>query len=140
MNILDKLQKVQALIDRASSDGERQAAELAKQRLHERLHEDKNERLIEYRVTSHSKWEKKLFTAVCKKNGFNPYRYARQKYTTTMVRVNKPVMEDILWPQYAKYTELLREMVDTIALDLIEKIYTGEQEETIIAGEIACAN
>lgn len=140
MNLLDKLQKIQALIDRASSDGERQAAELAKQRLHDRLHEDKNARPKEYRVSSHSKWEKKLFTAVCKKNGFHPYRYARQKYTTTMVRVSKSVMDDVLWPQYTKYTDLLREMVDTIALDLIDKIYADDTEETIIAGEISCAN
>jgi len=134
------LQKIQSLIDRTSSEGERQAAELAKKRLHDRLYEDTNARLIEYRVTSHSKWEKKLFTAVCKKNGFNPYRYVRQKYTTTMVRVSKPVMDDILWPQYKKYTDLLREMVDTIALDLIDKIYADDKEETIIAGEISCAS
>ena len=140
MDLLDKLHKIQSLIDRASSEGERQAAELAKKRLHDRLHEDTNARLIEYRVTSHSKWEKKLFTAVCKKNGFNPYRYARQKYTTTMVRVSKPIMDDVLWPQYTKYTDLLREMVDTIALDLIDKIYSDDKEETIIAGEISYAN
>ena len=140
MDLLDKLQKIQSLIDRASSDGERQAAELAKQRLHDRLHEDRNARPIEYKVSSHSKWEKKLFTAVCKKNGFTPYRYSRQKYTTTMVRVSKSVMDDVLWPQYTKYTDLLREMVDTIALDLIDKIYTDDKEETIITGEIAYAN
>jgi hypothetical protein len=131
MNLLDKIQKVQALIDRASSDGERQAAELAKQRLHKKI----NDAPIEYTVRSHSKWEKKLFTAVCKKNGLAPYRYARQKHTTTMVRVSKPVMNEVLWPQYLKYTALLREMVDGIALDLIDKIYTGDKEETVLSGE-----
>jgi tRNA nucleotidyltransferase (CCA-adding enzyme) len=52
--------------------------------------------------------------------------------------VFKPVMDDVLWPQYKKYTDLLREMVDTIALDLIDKIYADDKEETIIAGEISC--
>lgn len=140
MNILVKLQKIQALIDRASSEGERQAAELAKQRLQERFHEDMNARPIEFKVTSNSEWEKKLFSAVCKKNGFAPYRYARQKYTTSMVRVSRPIMEGILWPQYEKYTELLREMFDAIALDLIGKIYKDDKEETIISGEIPCAD
>lgn len=134
MDLLDKLAKIQSLIDRTSSEGERQAAELAKQRLYDRLHT----RPVEYRVTSNSEWEKKLFTAICKKNGFHPYRYARQKYTTTMVRVSKSVMDDVLWPQYTKYTALLREMVNTIALDLIDKIYTDDKEEVIIAGEISC--
>lgn len=135
MNLVDKIQKIQALIDRASSEGERQAAELAKQRLHDRIKENP----IEYKVTSHSKWEKRLFGAVCKKNGFKPYRYSRQKYTTTMVRVSKSVMDDVLWPEYTKYTALLREMVDEIATDLVDRIYTGDKEETIISGEIACA-
>ncbi len=136
MNLIDKVQKIQALIDRASSEGERQAAELAKQRLHNRIKENP----IEYRVSSHSKWEKRLFGAVCKKNGFNPYRYARQKYTTTMVRVSKSIMDDVLWPEYTKYTALLREMVDEIATDLVDRIYTGDKEETIISGEITCTN
>lgn len=140
MNLLDKLQKIQALIDRASFEGEREAAETAKKRLHERLHKQINERPIEHRITSHSQWEKKLFTAVCKKNGFNPYRYARQKYTTTMVRVSKSIMDEVLWPQYTKYTLLLREMVDEIALDLIDKIYTNDKEETVIAGELSYEN
>lgn len=136
MTLFEKIQKIQALIDRASSDGERQAAELAKQRLHQKI----NDTPIEYTVRSHSRWEKKLFTAVCKKNGLSPYRYARQKHTTTMVRVSKSVMNEVLWPQYIKYTSLLREMVDGIALDLIDKIYAGDKEETIISGEISCSN
>jgi hypothetical protein len=140
MDLLDKIQKIQALIDKTSSEGERQAAELARQRLHERLREDSSQRPIEYKVASHSRWEKKLFTAVCKKNGLIPYRYSRQKYTTTMVRVSKSTMDNILWPQYQKYAGILRDMVDTIALDLIDKIYAGDKEETIISGEIPCAN
>ena len=136
MNLIDKLQKIQALIERASSEGERQAAELAKQRLHSRI----NDNPIEYKVTHHSKWEKKLFSAVCKKNGFQPYRYSRQKYTTTMVRVSKSVMDDVLWPECTKYTALLREMVDEIANDLIEQIYKDDKEETVISGEISYSN
>lgn len=137
MDLLDKLQKIQALIDRAASEGERQAAEMAKQRLNERLKDDINQRVIEYRITSHSQWEKKLFAAVCKKHGLLPYRYSRQKYTTTMVRAHKSFMDEVVWPQYQKYTTILRDMVDAISLDLIDKIYVGDKEETVIAGEIA---
>jgi hypothetical protein len=136
MNLIDKIQKIQALIDRASSEGERQAAELAKQRLHDRIKENP----IEYRVTSHSTWEKKLFGAVCKKHGFNPYRYSGQKYTTTMVRISKSVMDNVLWPEYTKYTALLRGMVDEIANDLVDRIYADDKEETVIAGEISCSS
>lgn len=140
MDLLDKLQKIQTLIDRATSEGERQAVEMAKQRFNERLKDDKNHRLIEYRITSHSQWEKKLFNAVCKKYGLLPYRYSRKKYTTTMVRAHKSHMDEVVWPQYQKYTTILRDMVDALSLDLIDKIYAGDKEETIIAGEIPCVN
>ena len=133
MNLLDKLQKIQALIDRASNDGERQAAELAKIRLHERI----REMPTEYKVTNHSSWEKKIFSALCKKNGYNPYRYSRQKNSTVMVRVSKSVMDGVLWPQYTKYTALLQEMFDAVASDLINKIYADDKEETVISGEIS---
>ena len=57
-----------------------------------------------------------------------------------MVRVSKSVMDNILWPEYTKYTTLLREMVDEIATDLVNRIYTGDKEETVISGEISCSN
>ncbi len=69
-----------------------------------------------------------------------PYRYSRQKRTTTMVRAHKSFMDEVVWPQYQKYTTILRDMVDAISLDLIDKIYVGDKEETVIAGEISCAN
>lgn len=133
MDLFEKIKKIEALIERASSEGERTAAELAKQRLKERIHD----RLIEYRISSHSRWEKKLFGAVCRKNGFNTYRYERQKYTTSMVRVSRRTMDDVLWPEYQKYCALLREMVDEIANDLIDKIHHNDKEEPVIFGQIA---
>lgn len=136
MNIFDKIQKIQALIDSTSSDGERLAAELAKQRLQQKI----DDRPIEYKVTSHSAWEKKIFLAICKKNGLNPYRYSKQKYTTTMVRVSKSIMDEVLWPQYNKYTDLLGELVEGISSEIIENIYAGDKEETIISGEISCSS
>ena len=133
MNIYDKIQKVEALIQRSSSEGERQAAKLAKQRLQERIKDTE----IEYTVTSHSRWEKRLFCAICKKHGYNTYRYRRQKHTTSMVRVSKTMMDEILWPEQTKYAKLLREMVDEIANGLIDKIHHVDEEETVISGEIS---
>ncbi|NGX58744.1 MAG: hypothetical protein K940chlam3_01652 [Chlamydiae bacterium] len=80
---------------------------------------------------------KKLFGAVCRKNGFDTYRYRRQKYTTSMVSVSKKIMDDVLWPEYQKYCTLLREMVDEIANDLIDRIHLNDEEETVISGQIA---
>ncbi|MGA8165600.1 MAG: hypothetical protein WB791_11390 [Waddliaceae bacterium] len=136
MDLLEKIKKIEALIERASSEGERTAAELAKQRLKEKVYDCP----IEFQISSHSRWEKKLFAAVCRKNGFSTYRYQRQKYTTSMVRVNKRIMNEVLWPEYQKFCSLLREMFDEIADDLIDKIHNGDREEVVISGQIANSN
>src|SRR5438876_142543 len=102
MDIADKIRKIEALIAGTKSDGERQAAEFAKQRLQEKI----TAIPIEYTVRLHSRWEKKLFVAICKKHGLQAYRYMRQKNTTAMVRVTKPFMESVLWPEYNKYATI----------------------------------
>ncbi len=133
MEIADKIRKIEALIAGAKSDGERQAAEFAKQRLQEKIIAQP----IEYTVRLHSRWEKKLFIAICNKHGFRTYRYMRQKYTTAMVRVAKPFMELVLWPEYNKYASILHKLVEEISTDLISKIHlVKEEDETVIAGEL----
>jgi len=133
MNLTDKLQKIQALIDKASSESERQAAELAKHPLQGRIKDNPTE----FKIVNNSEWETTLFNAICKKHGLRTYRHPRQKYTTTMVRVNKSILDNVLWPEYQKYIALLQEMFDEIANDLIRKIYADDKEETAISGKIS---
>ena len=133
MDIADKIRKIEALIAGAKSDGERQAAEFAKQRLQEKI----TAQPMEYTVRLHSRWEKRLFVAICNKHGLRTYRYMRQKYTTAMVRVAKPFMDSVLWPEYNKYAKILHKLTEEISTDLISKIHlVKEEDETIIAGEL----
>jgi len=133
MDIADKIRKIEALIAGAKSDGERQAAEFAKQRLQEKI----TAQPMEYTVRVHSSWKKKLFVAICSKHGLGTYRYARQKYTTTMLRVSKPFMDLILWPEYNKYGAMFDKLTEEILSDLISKIHlVKEEDETIITGEL----
>jgi hypothetical protein len=133
MDIADKIRKIEALIAGAKSDGERQAAEFAKQRLQEKI----TAQPIEYTVRLHNPWEKRLFVAICSKHGLRTYRYMRQKYTTAMVRVAKPFMDSVLWPEYNKYASILHKLTEEILTDLISKIHlVKEEDETIISGEL----
>lgn len=133
MNIFDKIAKIEALMASTKSEGERRAAEFAKQRLQEKI----DARQIEYTARSRSRWEKQLFHALCKKYGLQPYRYARQKYTTTMVRSTQPFMKSILWPEYLRYLEIFEPLVEEVLGDLITKIHrTDDDEEVIVSGEI----
>ena len=133
MDIADKIRKIEALIAGAKSDGERQAAEFAKQRLQEKI----TAQPMEYTVRLNSPWKKKLFVAICNKHGLPTYRYARQKYITTMLRVTKSFMDLILWPEFNKYATMLDELNAEILTELISKIHlVKEEDETVIAGEL----
>jgi len=131
MNIVERMNKIEALIERAGTEGERQSAILAK----ERLLKHKSEEEIEYTIHTNDMWHKKLFNAVCHKHNLEPYRYYRQKYTTVMVRINKTYLDETLWPEYLKFSELLQELVDDITLEVISKIHKNE-DELVIQGEI----
>ncbi len=133
MDIADKIRKIEALIAGAKSDGERQAAEFAKQRLENKILAQP----LEYTVRLDSRWKKRLFLAICGKHGLQTYRYARQKYTTTMVRVSKFFMDSVLWPEFNRHASILDKLTSEILDDLISKIHlVAEEDETIIAGEL----
>ncbi|MEI6242347.1 MAG: hypothetical protein WCP39_02955 [Chlamydiota bacterium] len=102
MDLLDKIRKIEALIAGAKSDGERQAAEFARQRLQGKI----SAQPVEYTIRLRNAWEKKLFVALCQKHQLKPYRYARQKHTTTMIRVSTPFLNEILWPEFKVYDRM----------------------------------
>ena len=100
MSYLDKLAKVEALLQRASSEGERQAAEFAKERILARISDLHTNRAIEYKISLDSPWKKRLFVTLCAKHGYKTYRYARQKRATTHLMIAKNMMEEVLWPEF----------------------------------------
>jgi hypothetical protein len=135
-SVLDKLSKIEALIQRASSDGERQAAQYAKERVLARVAERQACIPIEYKISLDSPWKKRLFVTLCSKYGYQTYRYSRQKRTTAHVRIAKNMMEEVLWPEFLQYAKLLEELVEEIMKDLTNKIHKVQEEEIEIAGEI----
>jgi hypothetical protein len=135
MSLFEKLSKIQALFERASSEGERQAATLAMERLLKR-----QEQLpIELRFTAPTIWQKKLFVALCHKYKLKTYRYQRQKYTTTMVHTSQALMDEILWPEYIKYSSMLLDLIEEVFDSVIAKV-GDTQEDVIISGEIGVAH
>ena len=131
MDISEKMKKVEALIARAGTEGERQSAIFAK----ERLQKSVAEIVVEYTIRMNDVWHKRLFTAICHKYALNPYRYYRQKYTTVMVKISKEFLDVVVWPEYLKYAKILEELVDEIASEVIKKIHK-EENEIVISGEI----
>jgi hypothetical protein len=91
MEILEKLSKIQAIIERTSSEGERQAAVLAM----ERLLQQQKQQPKEYRITLRSIWQKNLFVAICWGVTFEGFlgcffefellRFSTQNFPTTRI-------------------------------------------------------
>lgn len=104
----ERLRKVEALLAGATSDGERSAAEAAVRRIRERLQVSvRADPPVELQFTMPDPWSVQLFVALCRRYGFRPYRYKRQRRTTVMVRAPKRAFDDIVWRQFSNlHTDL----------------------------------
>ena len=43
---------------------------------------------------------RRLFSALCRRYGLEPYRYKGQRYTTVIVRAPRSFIDRTLWPEY----------------------------------------
>ncbi len=136
MDLQEKIKKIEALIASSKSEGEREAAALAKMRLLERSQNEKLSKPIEYTVPLGNLWKKKLFVALCQKHRIHTYRYKRQKHTTAMLRASPALVEQILWPEFKKYARMLEELVEEVINDLISQIHEVKEEEVVITEEL----
>jgi len=132
-SILDKIKKIEALINSTNIEGEQQAALAAKQRLLDKVAElpPQSVDAIEYALHTSDHWHKQLLLALCGKYGIKPYRYHRQKYTTVMVKVSRAFLNEVLWPEYTQYSQHLEALVNDITGDLINRIHQVQEENVL---------
>src|SRR2546430_15387803 len=84
----EKLRKIEALFAGAGTAGERLAAEAALERVRARLAEiTRRDPPIELKIALPDAWSRRLFLALARRYGLDPYRYRKQRHTTVMVRV-----------------------------------------------------
>ena len=97
----ERLRKVEALFFGAATAGEREAAGAAAERLQAKLDEGRRvDPPIELKFTVPDQWSAQLLIALCRRYGFNPYRYARQRYTTVMVKAPQRLFDEVVWRQF----------------------------------------
>jgi len=124
MSFSEKISKIQALIERASSEGERQAAIFAKERILKRQMQEP----IEYRLRLRSPWQKQLFLTLCKKYELRAYRYPKQSHNTAMVRAAPALMDELLLPELKKYSDMLQDLIQEVLDTVLAKIEHSEEE------------
>lgn len=136
-DLLEKLRKIERLYAGATSVGEKEAAADAMARIQRRLREkERTEAAVEYRFRLTDDWSKKLFVALLRRYSLQPYRYARQRRNTVMVRVPRSFVDETLWPEFLELSQVLKEYLDNITAEVIrEAVYEGGGEEMVIPGE-----
>jgi hypothetical protein len=131
----DKLRKIKALFEGAATPGERQAAAAAMERLRQALDAaSKTQPLPEMQFSMVDQWQRRLFTALCRRYGLQPYRYKGQRYTTVVVRAPRSFVQNTLWPEYqelqAALHSYLNEATERIIRDEVYKDAGEAAEQT----------
>ena len=114
-DIREKLEKLEALFARGATEGERAAAGAALDRLNSRLDTGAQEEKVEFQYTLPDVWAVKIFVALCRKHGVQPYRYPRQRRTTVMVNVQQSAFEQTVMAEFKTlHAELVAYFKDTV--------------------------
>ena len=113
--LLERLRRVEALHARTDVAGEREAAAQAINAIRAQLARvEQREPPVEYQFSMKDHWSRRLFTALLRRYGIEPYRYRGQRYTTVMARVSKSFVNETLWPEFLQLDELLREYLSDV--------------------------
>lgn len=131
--LVEKLRRIEALHARPGSEGEREAAERARERIQARLKQlEAEEPPIEVRFTLSDQWSRHLFVALLRRYGIRPYRYRGQRRTTVMARLNRSFVNDTLWPEFLELQSTLVAYFDALTDRVIEQaleVKAGEADE-----------
>jgi hypothetical protein len=126
----EKLRKISALFEGAATLGERAAAAAAINRVKQALGAmRKTEAPLEVRFTLPDRWQRRLFTALCRRYGLEPYRYTRQRHTTVMVRVPRSFVDKTLWPEYLEIKDALDGWLNEATERIIREEVYGDAAE-----------
>jgi hypothetical protein len=121
--LIEKLRRIEALFAGAATDGERVAADRARDRILERLRILEQEAPpAEFRFSMTDMWSRKVFVALLRRYGIRPYRYSGQRYTTVMARVSKPFVNETLWPEFQEISATLHNYLSEVTDRVISKV------------------
>lgn len=126
----EKLHKIYALFNGATTLGERNAAMAAIDRLKKSLAElPKSEPLVELQFKLPDRWQRRLFMALCRRYGLTPFRYKGQRFTSVMVKAPKSFIKETLWPEYLELSNSLDEYLNEATEKIIrEELFVDSSE------------
>ncbi|MEW6375948.1 MAG: hypothetical protein AB1502_09210 [Thermodesulfobacteriota bacterium] len=133
IRLIEKLHCIEALFAGATTPGERTAAANALERMRARLHllREKDPPL-EFKFTMPDTWSRRLFVALLRRYGIEPFCYSRQRRTTVMAIVPRTFLDETLWPEFQELNQTLRKYLDEVTNQIIKKgIYSDISEPEV---------
>ncbi len=126
----EKLRKIAALFEGATTAGERDAAAAAIGRIRAVLAAtEQTEKAIEMQFRLSDRWHRRLFLALCRRYGLKPYRYPRQRYSSVVLRAPKSFINNTLWPEFLQLKDALDEYLNEATERIIRDEVFGNAEE-----------
>lgn len=128
--LLEKLRKIEALHAGTKVDGEREAARRAAERIRARLAELREREQDEVMVYSlPDPWKRKLFVALCRRYGLQPYREQGRRNSTVHVRAPKTFHDRTLWPEFLALSKELHEHLEELTERVIREAIDADVSE-----------
>ena len=123
----EKLRKIEALFAGAGTPGEKQAAGAAAERIRAHLSAaGRTEAVTEMRYSIPDVWSRRLFIALCRRYGLRPFRYARMRHSTVVVKGPRTFLEGTLWPEFREISAALTAYLDEVTTKVIREEVHGE--------------
>jgi hypothetical protein len=129
-SLLEKLRKIEALHAGTTVDGEREAARRAAERIRARLAElrgSEQDEELHYRLPD--PWKRKLFVALCRRYGLQPFRDSGRRQTTVQLRAPKAFHERTLWPEFVALCDELHAHLDELTDRVIREAINDDVSE-----------
>jgi hypothetical protein len=128
--LFETLRKIEALYAGAATPGERDAAASARERIRARLTiVAAQERSEEYRFSMDNPWSRKIFVALLRRYGIEPYRLSRQRRTTVMARVPRSFVEQTLMPEFEAMNRALIDHLNSITDEILSQEISHDTSE-----------
>jgi hypothetical protein len=128
--LFEKLRRIEALHAGTSSEGEREAARRAAERIRARLAEMRGrEPDAELVYSLPDPWTRKLFVALCRRYGLQPFRRSRQRASTVHVRAPETFPRGTRWPAFEALATELQKHLDAITDRVVREAIHGDVSE-----------
>jgi hypothetical protein len=74
-------------------------------------------------------WQRRLFSALCRRYGLEPYRYKGQRYNTVIVRAPRHFVDTTLWPEYLELQTALHAWLNEATERIIREEVYGDADD-----------